>query len=201
MNDCIQVLTSKTPDHMKWLGGSASWSLNPIRAEETSLIVCFNYSKEEPTQNRPFLIGSIGGIEESPEWDPATQTARRYLVRFSKVWEIPAQVGAKMPNWRDLALGRNPVRYGTLDELLTNDVSLTDLTEINIEDWKQSLPEGYQPPKKAQRPNVIAMGRGGIVVSPRTDDTNPGISVEEAKRQLGLRYGLDTDSIEITMKF
>lgn len=201
MNACIQVLTSKTLDHMKWLGGSASWSLNPVRAEETSLIVCFNFSKEEPTQNRPFLIGSIGGIEESPEWDPATQASRRYLVRFSKVWEIPAQVGAKMPNWRDLALGRNPVRYGTLDEVLTNDVTLDDFTEINIEDWKQSLPEGYQPPKKAQRPNYISMGRGGVVVSAKTNDTAPGISVEEAKRQLGLRYGIDTDSIEITMKF
>ena len=203
MISALQVLTSKSIDHLKDLGGSASWALNTQRVQDIPYIVCFQLSNKAPADSYPFLIGKIDGIEISPEWDRSTQAATRYLVRFSEVIEIPEELKIRMPIWRDVARGRNPVRYGTIDELMPSGIELSNLSSTEIEEWRATISESYRRPTLVARPSIISVERGGIkTFIPGTDFGNrPGISIDEAKTQLALRYGVSTEAIEIKITF
>ncbi len=194
--ECLQVLTSKTMSHLKRLGGSGSWSLDPAKVKTKQWVICFHIDSQN-NDHRPFLIGEVGPIVVSPEWDRSQQRNIRYLIKFERVALIQEAVQRQSSSWRELAKGRNPIRYGTVEEVL-NGVSIDSLDFITGAEWRGEY---------ATLEDTGLVGSADSNANPGVNITTPvvsgrnGISVEDAKRELAARYNVSTESIEITIKF
>ena len=224
MANCIYVLTSKSTHHMGRLGGTASWSLNPSRASSMGWVVCFEMNPHgSGSDHFPFLIGEVGPISVSPEWDSNTQKNKRYLIQFERVAVLPDEMQRQCKPWREIAAGRNPVKYGALtepfEELFSTPLSeekfLDSLDFVSLSHWRAEL--GIDPTERAQpvvstdlqeltesHGSVIASGlksqQEGPVTEARTNDP-AGISVDEAKRLLATRHNVPPENIEIKITF
>ena len=125
-------------------------------------------------------------------------------------------------SWREIAAGRNPVKYGSLvapfenlvDTAVSGESFLASLNFISLKDWRAELGLEPTPPLQlataSDFPKALSSleseARSGQnihrdpVVEP--NERHPtGISVDEAKKLLALRHGVLPDNIEIKITF
>ena len=223
MVNSIYVLTSKSTHHMGRLGGTASWSLNPSRASTMGWVVCFGLKPHGTgSDHLPFLIGEVGPISVSPEWDTSTQKNKRYLIQFERVAVLPDDMQLRCKSWREIAAGRNPVKYGSLtapfenlvDTAVSDEDFLASLDFISLKDWRARLGVEPTPPLQLATASDFPEALSSLASEAKLDHNihrNPvaelneqhptGISVDEAKRLLARRHGVLPDHIEIKITF
>lgn len=224
MENCLHVLTSKPMTHLRRLGGTASWSLNPARASSMNWVVCFQLEPlGSSSAHYPFLIGELGPISVSPEWDPRHQKNMRYLIQFERVAIIPEELRKHCRSWREIVKGRNPVKYGSLEDPFENMAESTaakndildSLTFISSREWRGDLWSEFLPAAEDEamenliiRPQPIEP----ILLDDLHQDTDApgretllnkdsGISIKEAKLLLAKRHEVSPDAIEIKITF
>jgi hypothetical protein len=168
--DTIVVFTARSPERIIREGGSQAWILNPIRARWCKWLICtqnqHNLNHEFSDATEPhgcaFLLGKISGVHTSPE---EGSKGRRWIVRISEFARI------NRPNFW---LGRNPVRYSSLEEL---GISL-DGIEF------QPMPLANEPqPRPVQHTELKAK-----------------LTIEEAKKALAETFGVKAEAIEIVIR-
>jgi hypothetical protein len=168
-NPCIIVLTARGVERLLQDGGSQAWRLNPENAKRVKYCVCVqnrhngHWGGADQEHGLAFIVGRISDVIASPERDG------RYLITFSKYARINS------PNaWKG---GRNPVRYGTLEDF--------GIAAPNSLAW-QSMPKIISQDSKIVNEN----GR------------NPEpLTIEKAKAGLSRNFGVPESAIEISIKF
>ena len=171
-NQTVVVFTGKSIETILRDGGTSSWRLDRNHAMQCAFAVCTRNAKidwvegQEP-HGSAFLIGKVGGVVPTPE-----DERPRYLIQFSQY---------ALVNIHELWKGdRNPVKYGTLEQLGIDPSSL---------EWKP-MPAKTQP----QRDATQEAGH-------RLEDTGVRpLSMNAAKRGLALKFGVRTEAIEITIR-
>ena len=167
----IVVLTGKSIDTLLREGGTSSWRLDRNHARQCGFAVCTRNSKidwvegHEP-HGSAFLIGKVSDVVPTPE-----DERPRYLIRFSQY---------ALVSIHDLWKGdRNPVKYGTLEQLGIDHSKL---------DWKPM-------------PAETARHDATQEVDHRLEETavRP-LSMDVAKKGLALTFGVRPDAIEITIR-
>ena len=166
MNEAVVVFTGKSIDTLLHEGGTSSWRLDRNHARQCAFAVCTRNSKiawveGQEQHGSAFLVGKVCGVVPTPEDERS-----RYLIQFSEyaLVDLPE-------TWKG---DRNPVKYGTLEQLGIDPSKL---------DWKP------MPPSKAK---------------PRRDATQEGdvrsLSMDLAKKGLALTFGVRPEAIEITIR-
>ena len=189
MNESIIAFTFKDTDKILAFGGSCSWDLNSKRAMKCEYIVCARNSlsplyKGDGKHREGFLIGKISGIEPTlEEIDP-----NRWSIIISDYAEI------NIPEAWDK--GRNPIRYIQTTDLENDfginfnnlefkkvpDRDFTKIDQINRET------ESYYKMNINNKKSFV------------TDTNDQGLSIQEAKEKLAIRFGVTEDNIEIIIK-
>ena len=215
MEDSLFVLTSKSMNHLRRLGGTASWSLNPSRASSMNWVVCFELQPAgSGSQHYPFLIGELGPITVSPEWDQVTQKNMRYLIQFERVAVIPSEMRSSCRSWGELVNGRNPVKYGSLMDpfaqltaVVGGEVEFPESLEfISARDWRGDLwSESARLVEVADGSTDAVDGDDSesdkSTVASFTPNVAAGITIDEAKRRLARQYEVSPEAIEIKITF
>jgi hypothetical protein len=136
------VFTGRSPTRVIREGGSQAWALNPQNAKECEYLVCTQNRKAgawaDPTEphGEAFLVGKISGVVRSKE----RQETNRYLLQISEFAKVKISKA-----WRG---DRNPVRYGSLEDIgidlkklsfepmpeLSNSAEMTSTRGIQMED-------------------------------------------------------------------
>ena len=171
MNQAVVVFTGKSIEHLLREGGTSSWRLDRNHALQCTFAVCTRNTKIHWVEGREphgsaFLIGKVSGVV------PAPDGRARYLILFSEyaLLNIPKL-------WKG---DRNPVKYGTLEQLEIDSSSL---------EWKP-MPAKAQPQRGATQE-----------VGHRLEDTDVRpLSMDVAKRGLALTFGVRPEAIEITIR-
>ena len=171
MNQTVVVFTGKSIERLLREGGTSSWRLDRNHARQCAFAVCTRNTKihwvegTEPHRSA-FLIGKVSGVV------PAPDGRDRYLIQFSEYALLNI-----LEMWKG---DRNPVKYGTLEQLGIDPSSL---------EWK-SMPAEAQPQRDATQE-----------VGHRLEDTavRP-LSMDGAKRGLALTFGVRPEAIEITVR-
>lgn len=166
---CIIVLTARGVDRLLQDGGSQAWRLNPKNAKRVKYCVCVqnrhngHWGGADQEHGLAFIVGRISDVIVSPERND------RYLIAFSEYARINS------PNaWKN---GRNPVRYGTLEDF--------GITAPNSLAW-QSMPK------------VISQGS---TISYENKVGPELLTIEQAKAGLSRKFGVPESAIEISIKF
>lgn len=172
----VAVFSGKSIEHVLRDGGSQSWRLLPRHARRSEYLVCcrsaVDWVEGNEKRGSAFLIGRISGVVNATD-DPRKD---RWLVQLSEYAEI-----AVMDVWKGW---RNPVKYGTLEELGI------DLTGVKFKPM----------PGQSGKP----LANKSIEASP-TATTPPAaglgtLTIAQAKPFLARMYGVSEDAIEITIR-
>ena len=130
-NKTVVVFTFESIDRILHDGGTSEWRLDRNRARQCAFAVCVRHSNAKPRTEGPeahrsaFLIGKVSNVVASPG-----AMRRRCLIQFSEYALVNIH-----ETWRKG--DRNPVRYGTLEELGIDPSKL---------EWKpMPAPVGYGP--------------------------------------------------------
>lgn len=171
-NKTVVVFTGKGIDRILREGGTSSWRLNRNHARQCAFALCtrnakINWVEGPEPHGAAFLIGKVGGVVPTPEDD-----RRRYLIQFSEYALVNLH-----ETWKG---DRNPIRYGTLDELGIDPSKL---------EWKS------MPPAQAQQPSDARQK-----VDQAEDTAIRPLSVNVAKQGLALKFGVRPEAIEITIR-
>ena len=198
--ECLQVLTSKSMAHLKRLGGTASWSIDPSRVKGIQWVVCFRIDPSASNRHVPFLIGEIGPIIISPEWDRVAQRNVRYLIKFERVAVINDSLHSQCVNWRQLAKGRNPIRYGNVQEVFNGQSLFESLEFISAKEWRG---EYIDQEKESRDAESLDLDSVDLPVHSFSAELNhaEGISVDQAKELLASKYKVPVNAIEIKITF
>ncbi len=168
------VFTAKSFERILREGGTSSWRLDRNHARRCPYAVCTRNAHagwvEGPeAHHSAFLIGRISDVVRCP------QTPERYLIQFSEFARVDIA---------DIWQGdRNPVRYGTLEDLGIDPEKLT---------WE----------KMPAVPAVIPYMSTEIEDDEAELPPGPvrGLSMAEAKQGLALTFNVPPSSIEITIR-
>jgi hypothetical protein len=168
--DTIIVFTARSPERIIREGGSKAWVLNPARAKLCKWLVCtqnrhnqdHEFSDATESHGCGFLLGKVSGVQRSGE------NSERWLITISEFARINCP--DLWDHWR------NPVRYGSLEELGIN------LDEVTFEPMSTSRAVPTQPE------------------SPIEGHSSAPLTIAEAKRALAVTFGVSPDSIEIAIR-
>ncbi|HEX5234248.1 MAG TPA: hypothetical protein VFW25_02850 [Silvibacterium sp.] len=169
-DDTVVVLTARSIERMVNQGGSQAWRLVPAHARQMDYIVCARNAKADwgdghEAHRSAFLIARVRDVVPSPE------RPDRWLVRFAEYAPID------LPEfWRKG--DRNPVRYGSLNELGIEPHQLN---------WHQM-------------PVATAGTAAGLeTVSPFHPKIKP-LTISEAKHGLAMNFNVPVEAVEITIR-
>ena len=187
--ESILVFTYKNTNTLLHFAGSQSWVLNEKRARKAKYLVCVrnchnSLSEETVGHGAGFFVGKISGLR------PAftNQEHNRWMIEFDEYAEI--NVPGIWQGWR------NPVVY-----MPTNEISI-NFEELNF----KSVPErDFNFIKSHLEYEDKFEGRLSSVeeVQVAKEDnrvSESGISIQDAKELLSIRYDVAVDNIEIILK-
>ena len=160
-NEAIFIFTSKEVEQLLDEGGSCSWRLDPNHARRCPFAVitrnAYDWTKGKEAHGAAFLVARVKDVV------PSSEMPARWLIEFSEFARMC------IPNaWKG---GRNPVRYGGLE-----DVGI-DPSKLN---WEP------MPPRTEE-------------VTP-SSVTARALTMAEAKAGLALAFGVSPEAIEITIR-
>ena len=187
--ESILVFTYKNTNTLLHFAGSQSWVLNEKRARKAKYLVCVrnchnSLSEETVGHGAGFFVGKISGLR------PAftNQEHNRWMIEFDEYAEI--NVPGIWQGWR------NPVVY-----MPTSEIGI-DFEELNFKsvpirdfDFIKNHLE-YEDRFEGRLPSVE------VVREPRDDHrgNGNGISIQDAKQMLSIRYDVEVNNIEIILK-
>jgi hypothetical protein len=160
------VFTAKSVERILREGGTSSWRLDRNHARRCTFAVCTRNAHadwvEGPEAHRSaFLIGKVGDVV------PSSDNKDRYLIQFSNYARL------NIPEiWKG---DRNPVKYGTLEEL---GIDLSTLSWEPMPASPESTPE---------------------IIRPKGTNVGP-LTMAEAKTGLAIAFGVPPEAIEITIR-
>lgn len=166
-NKVAIVFTAKSIDRLLGEGGTSSWRLDRNHARKCAFAVCTRNANADwvegpEAHHSAFLVGKVKDVVPSPKHDG------RYLIQFSEYAKV------NVPNaWKG---DRNPVKYGTLEELGIDPAGL---------DW-----EPMPAPAKEQNLNHEVTAPAGV----------EPLTMAEAKKGLAITFGVPPEAIEITIR-
>jgi hypothetical protein len=159
------VFTAKSIDRILREGGTSSWRLDRNHARKCAFAVCTRNANADwvegpEAHHSAFLAGKIKDVVRSSDH------GGRYLIQFSEYAKV------NIPDaWKG---DRNPVRYGSLEEVGIDPSSLK---------W-EPMPAPVEPPThRVVTPNAVAP-----------------LTMAEAKKGLALTFGVPPEAIEITIR-
>ena len=161
------IFTAKSIDRILREGGTSSWRLDRNHARKCAFAVCTRNANADwvegpEAHHSAFLVGKIKDVVPSPDHEG------RYLIQFSEYANV---------NIADAWKGdRNPVKYGSLEEIGIDPASLN---------W-EPMPA---PAKSLNLNHEVAM-------SPAV----AALTMAEAKKGLALTFGVPPEAIEITIR-
>lgn len=187
--ESILVFTYKNTNTLLHFAGSQSWVLNEKRAKKAKYLVCArnchnSLSEETVGHGTGFFVGKICGLR------PAftNQEHNRWMIEFDEYAEI--NVSGIWQGWR------NPVVY-----MPTSEIDI-DFEELNFKpvperdlDFIKSHIE-YED-KFEGRLSSTEEVREAIENNRLSEN---GISIQDAKELLSMRYDVEADNIEIILK-
>jgi hypothetical protein len=166
MSDAIIVFTFKSVERILGQGGTASWRLDRNHARQCPYAVCTRNARSRDTEgpephHTAFLVGKVK--------DVVPDRNGRFLIQFSKYARVNVP-----DSWHG---GRNPVSYGTLDELGIDPSVLS---------W-ESMPNAAHQPTPSE---------------PTCAERTPvgPLTMAEAKQGLAQTFGVPPEAIEITIR-
>lgn len=163
------VFTAKSIERILREGGTSSWRLDRNHARRCSFALCTRNAHADwvegpEAHHSAFLIGKVSDVVLSPDHKGGKS---RYLIQFSEYARL------NIPEiWKG---DRNPVKYGTLEELGI------DLSTLR---WEP------MPASPESTPEVIPLK--GI--------DGGSLTLAEAKNGLALTFGVPPEAIEITIR-
>ncbi len=163
----IIVLTAKSVDRIRREGGTSSWRLDRNNARQCEFAVCTRNAHADWTEGNEdhhaaFMVGKVKDVLPSQD-----RKGGYWLVQFSEYALV------NVPEvWKG---DRNPVKYGTLEDLGIDSAKL---------EWL-AMPEPSSDESPA--PRVV-------------NDLPEPHTIAEAKKGLALAYGIPPESVEITIR-
>jgi hypothetical protein len=172
VHHAVIVFTAKSIDRLLREGGTSSWRLDRNHARKCTYAVCTRNANadwvEGPEEHHSaFLVGKVSDVVPCPEYADKS----RYLVQFSEFARV------NIPDaWKG---DRNPVKYGTLQELGIDPSTLK---------WEAMPVAASTPAPTSEKP-----------VEPSPVASGP-LTMAEAKKGLALTFGVAPEAIEITIR-
>jgi hypothetical protein len=166
------VFTAKSVERILREGGTSSWRLDRNHARRCAYAVCTRNAHADWTEgpephHTAFVIGKVRNVVSAPTRDGRTEG--RFLIQFSEYARL------NIPDaWRG---GRNPVSYGTLQDLGINPSTLK---------W-EPMPDVTE----------LAQTAGPVLAK---DGRIAPLTMAEAKQGLAQTFGVSPDAIEITIR-
>lgn len=170
MTEAVVVFTAKSVERILDEGGTSSWRLDRNHARQAAYAVCIRNAHADWTEgpephHTAFLVGKVKDVVPTPTREG------RFLIQFSEYARI------NLPDaWHG---GRNPVSYGSLEDLGIDPSTLK---------WEPM-------------PNVTASAIRSDAESPRAKIGAVGpLTMAEAKQGLAQTFGVKPEAIEITIR-
>lgn len=197
--ESIHVFTHRSIEFLTKLGGSTSWVLDPVRAQNCEYIVCSRNNNNGLAESdgidhkSAFLIGRVSNVIPSLN---IPRDENRFMIEFSEYALIT------LDNfWQG---GRNPVVYLDTFNLLEG-----DYLDFSILNW-QKVPErdhayieNYFAIENAfyeQRESNVSHSKRRKLAVEEKKLKQEGMSIVDAKKELSKFYSLPLENIEITLK-
>lgn len=180
---CLVVLTSRGTQRLLSEGGTQSWRLDPLRVQRLEYCVCVqnldtgHFGGADHEQHTAFLIGRISGVV------PSHEAQGRFLVQFSEYASVNCPKA-----WLG---GRNPVRYGLLEDF--------GVLDPDTLDWHY-MPDEQTADAALSRIKAGVSERLGLRDA-RSNPQSASNSLAEYKTELAERLGVPESAIEISIKF
>ena len=172
----VVLFTAKSVETLLKEGGTSAWRLDRNHARRCKYAVCTrnayaDWVQDTEDHHSAFLVGKIRDVIPCP---PSPENERagddRYIILFSEFAKV------NIPNvWKG---DRNPVKYGSVDELGI-DFSALKWEPMPEEGKTREASPGSRPAQRA--------------------DVGP-LTMAEAKKGLSLTFSVPPDSIEITIR-
>lgn len=173
IEDTIVVFTAKSPNRIVQNGGSQSWVLDPVRARQCTYLVCTQNQHNKHAYSdatEPHRSAFLLGRISEIRRPTDPDNRDRWLIAISEYARID------VPEvWGRL---RNPVLYTSLAQL-----------GINLEGLE------WQPVVAARDPDPPTRSR-----EPAPSQTEPLLTIAEAKKRLAVAFGVKPDAVEITIR-
>ncbi|WP_313475318.1 hypothetical protein [Stutzerimonas kunmingensis] len=193
---CVIVFTCRGKDRMIREGGSQAWRIDASRASKCKYVVCVQNRNEtwgQPSapHKQAFLIAEISAIA------PSEHTGR-HIIQFKQFADIA------VPDCWDG--NRNPVAYGCLADFGIN--TLDDLIDLPFVRLGAKLNLGEKFDSVEGEADIAGDDYDAAALLDESkqggsdDDVGllPGLSFEEARQGLALRYGVAPKQIEISIR-
>jgi hypothetical protein len=171
IHHAVFVFTAKNIDRLLREGGTSSWRLDRNHARQCAYAVCTRNANadwvEGPEEHHSaFLVGKVSDVVPCPEYGDKA----RYLVQFSEFARV------NIPDaWKG---DRNPVKYGSLEDLGIDPSSLK---------WEPMPARALSAPASEKAAEVVGNPAGPLTMA-------------EAKKGLALTFGVAPEAIEITIR-
>lgn len=198
---CVVVFTCRGKERMMRERGSQAWRIDAARASKCQYLICVQNRNEtwgQPSapHKHAFLIARISRVEEVGD-------EGRHAIRFNSCADI------NVPNSWDG--NRNPVAYGRLGDFGIN-------TEEDIEDLSFTrvgtslyLSETGEMSDMGDAEFILSEGDDYEAAAAASSDEQPscsgqsvqdraGISFDEARQGMSVRYGVRPEQIEILVR-
>lgn len=183
MSNIIAVLTAKNLESMKADGGSGHWTAKSDRIKSSDYVLMIRNSKEKlpdklsAAHGQAFMIGKVSGCVPSHKHDG------RRIIQISEYSLLPDTQDFKNA-WSKLTKGqRFPVAYLNDEDLLTK-------INLNINDlvWQK-----FEP--------VIDNKRADLLKPVIDESKDLSTIISEAKEMIAHAAGVETDKVDIQIKF
>ena len=188
---CVVVFTCRGKERMLREGGSQAWRMDASRASKCKYIVCVQNRNETwgqasaPHKNA-FLIAEISEISESVD-SPGRQAIK--FKAFADI-DVPDSWGGN----------RNPVAYARLGDFgIHSHDDLEDLRWVRLGATFYSFEVEPEPSLDGDDYEAAAIEADQFVQPPSVGQ-DVGLSFDEAKERISLRYGVLPEQIEILIR-
>jgi len=197
--ESIHVFTHRSIEFLTKLGGSTSWVLDPVRAQNCEYIVCSRNNNNGLAESdgidhkSAFLIGRVSNVIPSLN---IPRDENRFMIEFSEYALIT------LDNfWQG---GRNPVVYLDTWDLLTGDyLDFSTLNWQKVPERDLAYIENYFAIENAfyeQRESNVSHSKKRKLAVEEKKLKQEGMSIVDAKKELSKFYSLPLENIEIILK-
>jgi hypothetical protein len=197
--ESIHVFTHRSIEFLTKLGGSTSWVLDPVRAQNCEYIVCSRNNNNGLAESdgidhkSAFLIGRVSNVIPSLN---IPRDENRFMIEFSEYALIT------LDNfWQGR---RNPVVYLDTWDLLTGDyLDFSTLNWQKVPERDLAYIENYFAIENAfyeQRESNVSHSKKRKLAVEEKKLKQEGMSIVDAKKELSKFYSLPLENIEIILK-
>ena len=196
--ESIHVFTHRSIEFLTKLGGSTSWVLDPVRAQNCEYIVCSRNNNNGLAESdgidhkSAFLIGRVSNVIPSLN---IPRDENRFMIEFSEYALITID-----NFWQG---GRNPVVYLDTWELLNGDLDFSTLNWQKVPERDLAYIENYFAIENAfyeQRESNVSHSKKRKLAVEEKKLKQEGMSIVDAKKELSKFYSLPLENIEIILK-